>query len=90
MEAPAVLATHQGTSATPATGAVPLVEFLWEVNGDADARFGIPDGAAVDPQGNLWVTDGANGRFVIVSSEGVVLETWGTLGTGEGEFDFTC
>jgi DNA-binding beta-propeller fold protein YncE len=36
------------------------------------------------------VTDSANGRFVIFSPEGNVLETWGTRGSGEGEFDFKC
>jgi tripartite motif-containing protein 71 len=50
----------------------------------------LPAGAAVDPQGNLWVTDGFNGRFVIFSPEGVVRETWGGRGSDEGEFELHC
>jgi sugar lactone lactonase YvrE len=80
----------RGTPATPATDEPPIAELLWQADGEPDARLGMPAGAGVDPQGNLWVTDGVNGRFVIFSPEGVTLETWGTRGNGVGEFDFRC
>jgi DNA-binding beta-propeller fold protein YncE len=89
-ETPAFLAMPSQAAATPTAAAGPIAELLWAVSGDQDGRFGMPDGAAIDAQGNLWVTDGANGRLVIISPEGVVRETWGTHGSGEGEFDFTC
>jgi tripartite motif-containing protein 71 len=68
----------------------PIAEFLWEADGGPDALLRMPSGAGVDPDGNLWVTDGTGGRFVIFSPDGAVLETWGTRGEGEGEFDFSC
>jgi DNA-binding beta-propeller fold protein YncE len=89
-ENPAILAAFSQLSPTPAATAGPVAEFLWQADGAPDAPLVKPAGAAVDPQGNLWVTDGFHGRFVIFSPDGDVLETWGTLGSSEGEFDFSC
>ena len=78
------------TLATPVPGAGSVVTFLWEADGSPNFPLDRPTGAAIDPQGNLWVTDGANDRFVIFSPDGVALEAWGTSGSGEGEFTFAC
>jgi DNA-binding beta-propeller fold protein YncE len=86
----AVLSTSSQASPTPAALAAAVAEFLWQADGAPDAPLINPAGAAVDPQGNLWVTDGFNGWFVIFSPDGDVLETWGSKGSGEGEFDFSC
>jgi sugar lactone lactonase YvrE len=96
-EAPtAFLAAPDEISATLATDSAP-VEFLWQATGEPNFRMQFPTSAAIDPQGNLWVTDGSHDRIVILapggrvlSSDGVVLEAWGTSGSGEGEFEFTC
>jgi DNA-binding beta-propeller fold protein YncE len=74
----------------PAPGAASGVAFLWEADGHPGFPLDRPTGAALDPQGHLWITDGANDRFVIFSPDGVALEAWGTSGSGEGEFDFAC
>jgi sugar lactone lactonase YvrE len=87
---PRFLAAPSGMSATPGAGSEPVAEFLWQADGGPSALLIHPAGAAVDPQGNAWVTDGFNGWFTIFSPEGVVLETWGTQGSEEGEFDFQC
>jgi DNA-binding beta-propeller fold protein YncE len=86
----AVPAAASQPSPTPAVTAKPVAEFLWQADGSPGAPLINPAGAAVDPQGNLWVTDGFHGWFVIFSPDGDVLETWGTLGSGEGEFNFNC
>jgi sugar lactone lactonase YvrE len=90
---PAIIATP----ATPGAVAGPLAELVWEVRGAPDSPFSFPTGGAIDPQGNLWVTDGGNDRIAVLapggrvlSAEGVVLETWGASGSGDGEFNFTC
>src|SRR5688572_25822566 len=57
-EPPPVLAVTSQTSATPAAPAGPMVEFVWEADGGPDFPLDGPTGMAVDPQGNLWVTDG--------------------------------
>ena len=85
-----VLAAANQNPVTPAAVPGPIVEFLWEANGAPSFPLDGPTGMAVDPQGNLWVTDSGNGRFVIFSPDGVALETWGTPGSGDGEFNFTC
>lgn len=89
-EAPPVLPAAGQTLATPAASPVPLVEFLWEGDGAPGYPLNGPTGMAVDPRGNLWVTDGGNGRFVIFSPDGVPREAWGTPGSGDGEFNFAC
>jgi DNA-binding beta-propeller fold protein YncE len=80
------------SEAAPTTTAIagPVVEFLWAADGAPAYSLDRPTAAAIDPDGNLWVTDGANDRFVIFSPGGVALEAWGTPGSGDGEFDFEC
>ena len=41
---------------------------------------------ALDPQGQLWVADTGHDRFVILAADGSVVETWGTGGSGDGQF----
>jgi DNA-binding beta-propeller fold protein YncE len=75
--------------ATPDAGK-PIAEFLWQADGGPEFPIGTAGIPAIDPQGNLWVADGDNGRFVIFSPDGAVLEAWGAPGNAEGEFDFAC
>ena len=72
--------------ATPSAGPV---EFLWETRGDPADPLGNPAHLAVAPDGSIWVADGDNHRFQIFAPDGSLLEVWGTLGSGDGEFDFT-
>ena len=48
------------------------------------------DGVAVDPAGNVWVPDARLGQYLIFAPDGTFLEAWGTPGSGDGEFAFTC
>jgi DNA-binding beta-propeller fold protein YncE len=84
-----VMPAISSTPATPDAGR-PIAEFLWQVDGGPDFPIGSAGIPAIDPQGNLWVADGDNGRFVIFSPDGAVLEAWGAPGNAEGEFDFAC
>jgi DNA-binding beta-propeller fold protein YncE len=84
------LAASKATPATTAAGAGPAVAYIWEADGGPTYLLDRPTAAAIDPQGNVWVTDGANDRFVIFSPDGVALEAWGRTGSGEGEFNFAC
>src|SRR6478672_2166627 len=51
-ETPAFFAMPSQAAATPTPAAAPVAELLWAVSGDQDGRFGMPDGAAIDAQGN--------------------------------------
>ena len=58
------------------------------------ARYGVkplgldhPDGLAIGPDGNLYVTDGSQ-RVTVISPAGKVMRRWGKPGTAPGEFKF--
>jgi DNA-binding beta-propeller fold protein YncE len=74
--------------AAVATPPADPVEFVWQTEGGPDLPLADPSNPAVDPRGNLWVADGFNSRFQIFAPDGVFLESWGTLGSAEGKFDF--
>jgi tripartite motif-containing protein 71 len=72
-----------------ATPAPPVgAEFVWTLDGPASTGTDLSSSIALDPDGHLWVLDGANGRFQIYDADGHLLETWGEVGTGEGQFVF--
>jgi DNA-binding beta-propeller fold protein YncE len=75
--------------ATPATAAADgkLADQLWETPMDQEKVLAAPMGLALDPQGRIWVLDGADDHVQIFSADGEHLETWGEHGTGEGQFD---
>ncbi len=81
-------ARAQEGGATPAADAPSMaLEFLWASTGGSEPLEN-PYGVSIDPEGNIWVADGFNGRFQILAPDGTFLETWGTPGSGEGEFNF--
>lgn len=45
-----------------------------------------PEGIALDVTGNVLVADYGRDRIVKLSPDGRLLQTWGTRGTGAGEF----
>jgi sugar lactone lactonase YvrE len=48
--------------------------------------FGAPQGVAVDPDGNVYVTDTMNDRVEIFDADGNFLSTFGKAGDGPGYF----
>lgn len=48
--------------------------------------FGAPQGAAVDADGNLYVTDTMNDRVEIFDADGAFVSTFGKAGDGPGYF----
>lgn len=83
--------------ATPEAAATPAAatksdgkagDQLWETPMGLDKVLIAPMSLALDPQGRLWVGDGAEDHFRIFSLDGELLDTWGEHGTGEGQFDF--
>jgi len=63
------------------------VDFMWSVTGDPEP-LKQPSGLALDPQRNLYVVDTLNHHIRIFSPDGQPLATWGSLGSGEGQFNF--
>jgi DNA-binding beta-propeller fold protein YncE len=73
---------------TPTADASSTLLLLWESDGLADDPLDLPYGMAIDPTGNLWVSDSENDRFQIIAPDGTYQDTWGTSGSGDGEFEF--
>ncbi|MEA1929342.1 MAG: NHL repeat-containing protein [Patescibacteria group bacterium] len=53
--------------------------------GSANGQFKLPQGVALDPEGNIYVSDTGNHRIQKFDAEGNHLLTWGSLGRGSSE-----
>lgn len=81
-------ATPMGVSPTPTLDpALQYVELVWSTTG-RDDPLNQPSGMALDMAGNLYVVDTLNHRLRIFNTDGEPIATWGTHGSGEGQFDF--
>ena len=59
-----------------------------DVTGDGPDTFNRPTDVAVAPNGDFFVSDGyGNSRVVKFDRDGKFLKSWGSKGTGPGEFD---
>jgi streptogramin lyase len=61
------------------------------VAGTTPDTFNAPSAVLVAPDGNIFVADGhgqaTNARVVKFSKDGTFIKTWGTKGSGPGQFD---
>lgn len=58
----------------------------WGSYGDADGKFYLPTGVAIDLFGNVYVADTENYRIQKFDSEGNFLTKWGSFGKANGQF----
>jgi hypothetical protein len=73
---------------TPAPTPLPALTLLWQAGGPVPKQPSTW-APAVDPlSGDIWVADGFESRFWIFSPDGKYLESWGTPGKADGQFDF--
>jgi DNA-binding beta-propeller fold protein YncE len=56
------------------------------IPGSGAGQFSSIAGIAVDPSGHLWVADFGNNRIQELSETGAFLQTFGSEGTGGGQF----
>ena len=73
------------SSPTPA----PSCNFVskWGSQGTGNGQFNAPFGVAVDPSGNIYVSDQGNSRVEKFNSNGQFILKWGSSGTGDEQFD---
>jgi peptidylamidoglycolate lyase len=58
------------------------------VAGEDSAHFNMPTDVAVAPDGSFYASDGyRNSRVIKFSAQGDYITSWGSFGTGAGEFD---
>jgi DNA-binding beta-propeller fold protein YncE len=67
----------------PAMAALPVVTPTSAV---PESQLRRPEGIAVDHDGNIWVADYGRDRIVKFGPDGRLLLTWGSRGSGPGEF----
>jgi DNA-binding beta-propeller fold protein YncE len=58
--------------------------FSW----DSAYDFYSPQGIATDGNGNIYVVDTHNHRIQVINYNGLLLDIWGSLGTGERQFNY--
>ena len=58
-------------------------------NGSFSIQFNNPTGVDVDSEGNVYVVDAGNYRIHKFDPYGISLVSWGSKGTGEGQFEGT-
>ena len=80
---PAVVPTS--TTAAPDQLMESSVESVWSITGDPNP-FKIPDGIAIDRQGNLYVMDSLNDRVQKFDNDGMFISMWGSSGDQDGQF----
>ena len=71
---------------TYAPQAVTHLAAAWETAGGPATRMGVPD---IAPDGRIWVTSSVDNAFRILTPGGKLSETWGSLGSGNGQFNFS-
>ncbi|HRY74046.1 MAG TPA: NHL repeat-containing protein [Spirochaetia bacterium] len=82
-----VLAVLALWAAAAGLGAAPQAKLAWEAKGPPGDPLGYVGAVAVAPDGKVWAAD-ASGRFFIFDEGGAFLETWGSAGSGPGQFRF--
>ncbi|MDQ3654277.1 MAG: PQQ-binding-like beta-propeller repeat protein, partial [Chloroflexota bacterium] len=90
-------ATPISTAATPVTSmpeppaspeaAADLAEFAWQSSG-GDPLFAQPTDITIAPDGTIWIANGEHSQFDRFAPDGTFIESWGTFGDGDGEFNF--
>ena len=50
--------------------------------------FAHPRGIAIDDKGYIYVTDSDNNRLLNFTKDGHFVDSWGTLGAKDGDFNY--
>jgi NHL repeat len=66
--------------------AVTHLTAAWTSAGGAATMFGPP---AVGPDGRIWAASSVDNAFRILTPNGKLSETWGSPGSGNGQFNFS-
>ncbi len=74
---------------SPTPNAAPLDPFALAATFDAKTSdLHLPSGMDLGPDANLYVIDGSTSRVLVLDDAGRLVTSWGSKGTGPGQFDF--
>ncbi len=85
--------TREGFIAVSAAGTAETYEFVTEFGHEGSGsgsgpEFNYPEGIAIHPSGNLYITDSGNYRVQVISPEGTFISAFGSEGSGNGQFTY--
>jgi DNA-binding beta-propeller fold protein YncE len=82
------LARVGNASAVATTGGIIklVATDIFGESGNAPGQLVQPRGIAIDPQGNIIVSDSANHRLIVFDPSGAPIRTIGSFGSGDGQF----
>lgn len=58
------------------------------IGGSGPGQFLYPTALAAGPDGRVYLIDAGNARIQVFDEDGGYITQWGSLGSGEGQFDF--
>lgn len=67
--------------------AVTHLTAAWTSAGGATTTFGAPE---IGPDGRIWAASAVDNAFRILTPSGKLSETWGSSGSGNGQFNFSA
>lgn len=67
----------------------PPLELAWQGSGPPASQPRTA-GPEIDSEGRIWVAASFDDLFWVFDRDGTYLESWGTPGTGDGEFEFAA
>jgi sugar lactone lactonase YvrE len=74
-----------GVAFAPVANADPLYTYQYSIG---QGVLNNPYGVTVDPSGNVFVADQGNNRIAKFSSSGTFISSFGSAGSGDGQFSF--
>jgi sugar lactone lactonase YvrE len=70
----------------PSMAVEPSLKTVWTKSGPLLHEFSGPGTPSVDATGRIWASSSAENVFWIFNRDGKYLESWGTPGSGDGQF----
>ncbi len=85
---PSPASSPSAATASPSPAVASAIKFLWAAKGGPGGMT-FPGEMALASDGRIWVADTGNNRFAIFNPDGSFVETWGSSGSGNGQFNLS-
>jgi hypothetical protein len=88
LPSPSTRTANPSAFAIPVYGLQPSTHLTaaWSTAGGSATKLGVPE---VGPDGRIWVPSSIDNVFRILAPDGTLSQTWGSPGSGDGQFNFS-